>query len=84
MSNREEQITFLTRNKIQMGVEGLTTVPAIGTGVYIADTFWRVADVFFNAEGDQGPLPYGWIVMIDLTKSGDNPLYDFEPTYYGL
>lgn len=81
MSNFEEQITFVTPHKHQIGVDGLSSLPAVGAGLYHEGTFWRVNDVWFNADHPTGPLPYGWIVKIDLAPDGDNPPVDFDAYY---
>jgi hypothetical protein len=85
MSNLEEQITVYAVNRAELTVDGLASVPAIGAGLYHEGTFWRVVDVWFNADNTTGgPLPYGWIVKVDLSPTGDEPPYEFDAKYYAV
>lgn len=82
MTERAESITFLDPDRKQHAIDGLVTVPAVHAGLFYDDIFWRVADTWFNAGGDQEPLPYGWIVRLELAPKGDHPPRDFDEGYY--
>ena len=77
-----ETITFVTPEREQIGFEHLTSVPVKGNGVYDGKIFWRVTDVWFNGDNAAGPLPYGWIVKIQLPVGDDHAPRDFDEDYY--
>ena len=82
MRESEKPVTFFDHDGKPFDAP-FKLVPEIGTGLYYGAEFYRVFDVWFNADASlRGPVPYGWIVQCVLTDSGDQPQMQLVSDFY--